>query len=65
MFADANTPTDTGDDVDATPDGTPGSLFEPATITLVAPSGASLIVNGTAGVNSFGTACWADFIGVH
>jgi hypothetical protein len=65
LFADANTPTDTGYDVDATPDGTPGSLFEPATITLVAPSGASLFVNGTAGVNSFGTACWADFIGVH
>jgi hypothetical protein len=65
LFADANTPTDTGFDVFDTPDGTPGALLEPATITLVAPSGASLIVNGTAGVNSFGTACWADFIGVH
>jgi hypothetical protein len=65
LFADANTPTDTGYDVDAIPDGTPGSLFEPATLTLVAPSGASVIVNGTAGVNSFGTACWAEFVGVH
>lgn len=65
LFADANTPTDTGADVDSSPDGTPGTLFAPATITLVAPSGASVIVNGMAGVNSFGTACWADFAGVH
>lgn len=64
-FADANTPTDTGADVFPTADGTPASLLEPATITLVAPSGASVIVNGLAGVNSFGTACWADLIGVH
>lgn len=64
-FADANTPTDTGADVFPTADGTPGSLLEPATLTLVAPSGASVIVNGLAGVNSFGTACWADLIGVH
>ena len=65
LFSDANTPTDTGADVDPTPDGTPGSLFAPATITLDAPSGASAIVTGMAGVNSFGTACWADFAGVH
>jgi hypothetical protein len=65
LFADKNTPTDTGADVDATPDGTPGSLFAPATITLVAPSGASVTVSGMAGVNSFGTACWADFVGIH
>ena len=36
-FADANTPTDTGADVPPTPDGTPGSLFAPTTIALVAP----------------------------
>jgi len=65
LFADANTPTDTGADVDASPDGTAGSLFAPATITLEAPSGASAIVSGMAGVNSFGTACWANFAGVH
>jgi hypothetical protein len=64
MFADANTPTDTGADVDETPDGTPGSLFAPATIALVAPSGASAIVTGMAGVGSFGTSCWADFTGI-
>ena len=54
-FADANTPTDTGADVAPTPDGTPGSLFAPATIALVAPSGASAIVTGMAGVGSLGT----------
>jgi hypothetical protein len=64
-FAAANAPTDTGADIDPTPDGTPGSLFAPATIALVAPSGASAIVSGMAGVGSFGTACWADFTGVH
>jgi hypothetical protein len=64
-FADANTPTDTGADVEPTPDGTPGSLFAPATIALVAPSGASAIVSGMAGVGSLGTTgCWADFTGV-
>jgi hypothetical protein len=61
-FAAANTPTDTGADVQPTPDGTPGSLFSPATIALVAPSGATAIVTGTAGVGSFGTGCWADFV---
>jgi hypothetical protein len=65
QFANANTPTDTGADVELSPDGTPSSLFQPATITLVAPSGASAIVTGMAGVESFGTACWADFAGVH
>ncbi len=65
IFAAANAPTDTGADVDPTPDGTPGSLFAPATIALVAPSGASAIVSGMAGVGSFGTGCWADFTGVH
>ena len=64
-FADANTPTDTGADVPPTPDGTPGSLFGPASIALVAPSGASVIVTGMAGVGSFGTGCWADLTGVH
>jgi hypothetical protein len=64
-FADANTPTDTGADVEPTPDGTAGSLFAPATIALVAPSGASAIVTGMAGVGSLGTTgCWADFTGV-
>ena len=64
-FADANTPTDTGADVEPTPDGTAGSLFAPATIALVAPSGASAIVDGMAGVSSLGTnGCWADFTGV-
>lgn len=63
-FADANTPTDTGADVEPTPDGTPGSLFTPATIALVAPSGARAIVTGMAGVESFGTGCWADLTGV-
>jgi len=64
-FADANTATDTGADVEPTPDGTAGSLFAPATIALVAPSGASAIVNGMAGVGSLGTTgCWADFTGV-
>lgn len=62
-FADANTPTDTGVDVSATPDGTAGSLFAPQTIALVAPSGATAIVTGIAGVESFGTGCWADFTG--
>ena len=65
QFADANTPTDTGADVPPTPDGTPGSLFAPTPIALVAPSGASVIVTGMAGVGSFGTGCWADFNGVH
>jgi hypothetical protein len=65
QFANANTPTDTGADVALSPDGTPSSLFQPATITLVAPSGASAIVTGMAGVESFGTGCWADFAGVH
>jgi hypothetical protein len=64
QFVPANTPTDTGADVAPSPDGTPSSLFQPATITLVAPSGASAIVTGTAGVESFGTGCWADFAGV-
>ncbi len=64
QFASANTPTDTGADVSPSPDGTPRSLFQPATITLVAPSGASAIVTGMAGVESFGTGCWADFTGV-
>jgi hypothetical protein len=64
QFASANTPTDTGADVEPTPDGTAGSLFSPATIALVAPSGASAIVTGVAGVGSFGTGCWADFTGV-
>jgi hypothetical protein len=64
-FADANTPTDTGADVEPTPDGTPGSLFAPTPIALVAPSGASVFVTGMAGVGSFGTGCWADFTGVH
>jgi hypothetical protein len=64
QFASANTPTDTGVDVEPTPDGTPGSLFSPATIALVAPSGASAIVTGMAGVGSLGTGCWADFTGV-
>ena len=64
QFASANTPTDTGADVLSTPDGTAGSLFSPATIGLVAPSGASAIVTGMAGVGSFGTGCWADFTGV-
>jgi len=64
QFAAANTPTDTGADVEPTPDGASGSLFEPATIALVAPSGASAIVNGMAGVGSFGTGCWADFTGI-
>jgi hypothetical protein len=63
-FADANTPTDTGADVPPTPDGTPGSLFGPTPIALVAPSGASVIVTGMAGVESFNTGCWADFTGV-
>jgi hypothetical protein len=62
-FAAANTPTDTGADVEPTPDGTPGSLFAPATIALEAPSGARAIVTGMAGVESFGTGCWADFTG--
>lgn len=63
-FAAANTPTDTGADVEPTPDGTAGSLFAPATIALVAPSGATAVVTGMAGVGSFGTGCWADFTGV-
>ncbi len=63
-FADANTPTDTGADVSPTPDGTAGSLFAPQTIALVAPSGATAVVTGIAGVGSFGTGCWADFTGV-
>jgi hypothetical protein len=63
VFASANTPTDTGADVSPTPDGTAGSLFAPQTIALVAPSGAQAIVNGLAGVGSFGTGCWADFTG--
>ena len=63
VFAAANTPTDTGADVTPTPDGTPGALFSPATLALVAPSGATAIVTGTAGVGSFGAACWADFVG--
>jgi hypothetical protein len=62
-FASANTPTDTGADVEPTPDGTPGSLFAPATIALVAPSGATAVVTGISGVGSFGTGCWADFTG--
>lgn len=62
-FTDANTPTDTGVDVSPTPDGTAGSLFAPQTIALVAPSGATAIVTGIAGVESFGTGCWADFTG--
>jgi hypothetical protein len=62
-FVDANTPTDTGVDVSPTPDGTAGSLFAPQTIALVAPSGATAIVTGIAGVESFGTGCWADFTG--
>jgi hypothetical protein len=62
-FADANTPTDTGADVPPTPDGTPGSLFGATSIALVAPSGASVIVTGMAGVGSFGTGCWANFTG--
>ena len=62
-FAAANTPIDTGADVTPTPDGTPGALFSPATLALVAPSGATAIVTGTAGVSSFGAACWADFVG--
>jgi hypothetical protein len=65
LFAAANTPTDTFAGVLPAADGTAPPALEPATITLVAPSGASVIVNGTAGVNSFGTACWADFIGLH
>ncbi len=65
VFASANTPTDTGADVSPTPDGTAGSLFAPQTIALVAPSGAQVIVNGIAGVGSFGTGCWADFTGAH
>ena len=64
VFASANTPTDTGADVEPTPDGTANSLFAPATIALVAPSGASAIVTGMAGVGSFGTGCWAEFTGV-
>jgi hypothetical protein len=65
QFAAANTPTDTiTADVQATPDGTPGSLGTPATIALVAPSGATAIVTGIAGVGSFGTGCWADFAGI-
>ncbi len=63
-FAGANTPTDTGADVPPTPDGTAGSLFSPTPLALVAPSGASVIVTGMAGVGSFGTGCWADFNGV-
>jgi len=62
-FASANTPTDTGADVGPTPDGTPGSLFTPATIALVAPNGATAVVTGISGVSSFGTGCWADFTG--
>ena len=62
-FAAANTPTDTGADVAPTPDGSPGSLFSPATIALVAPSGATAVVTGISGVGSFGTGCWADFTG--
>ena len=64
QFASANTPTDTGADVEPTPDGTAGSLFSPATIALVAPSGATAVVTGISGVGSFGTGCWADFTGV-
>ena len=64
QFAAANTPTDTGADVGPTPDGTAGSLFAPTTIAMVAPSGASAIVTGMAGVGSLGTDCWADFTGV-
>ena len=60
-FADANTPTDTNEDIFGTPDGTPTSA--PATIALVAPSGASAIVTGIVGAQSFGTGCWADFAG--
>ena len=62
-FAAANTSTDTGADVEPTPDGSPGSLFSPATIALVAPSGATAVVTGISGVGSFGTGCWADFTG--
>ncbi|HUA04342.1 MAG TPA: hypothetical protein VMB27_10595 [Solirubrobacteraceae bacterium] len=62
-FADANTPTDTDEDIFGTPDGTSSST--PATIALVAPSGASAIVTGIVGAQSFGTACWADLTGVH
>ena len=61
QFADANAPTDTGVDLFAE-DGTPSST--PGTIALVAPSGASVIVTGIAGAQSFGTGCWADFTGV-
>jgi len=61
-FADANTPTDTDQDIFGTSDGTPSSA--PATIALVAPSGASAIVTGIVGAQSFGTGCWADFTGV-
>jgi hypothetical protein len=62
-FAAANTPTDTGADVAPTPDGSPGSLFSPATIALVTPSGATAVVTGISGVGSLGTGCWADFTG--
>ena len=62
-FAAANTPTDTNQDVLGTPDGTATST--PATIALVAPSGASAIVTGIVGAQSFGTTCWADLAGVH
>jgi hypothetical protein len=61
-FADANTPTDTDQDIFGTPDGSPTST--PATIALVAPSGASAIVTGIVGAQSFGTACWAELTGV-
>jgi hypothetical protein len=64
QFASPNSPTDTGADVQPTPDGTPGSLFAPATIAMVAPSGATAIVTGMGGVGSFGTGCWADFVGL-
>jgi len=60
-FASANTPTDTDEDIFGTPDGTPSST--PATIALVAPSGASAIVTGIVGAQSFGTGCWAEFTG--
>ena len=61
-FANANTPTDTNEDIFGTPDGSATST--PATIALVAPSGASTIVTGIVGAQSFGTACWADLTGV-
>lgn len=61
-----NAPANTLEDVESLPAGPNPNSYNPFPLTLEAPSGAYVVVNGGVGMNELGPAgtCWANFAGI-